>query len=210
MLFCMTKCPKLHCTKCTIQPYPRRISLPERLLKLDESWPTVLCTVRPSCWYICWIECVMVLYVLASGLVAVSSWNLIFSRSIGAVTIREATPATAPSTSPLYFDLQSSIKFIHIRYAGGALKVHWTPAPRPSFVKPSWAGASLCCLARPPSVFKFLHFPPMASSEDQSSARFSIDDNDRFVIESLGRNILLPKRYKFVRPIGSGGGGMVM
>lgn len=50
----------------------------------------------------------------------------------------------------------------------------------------------------------------MASSEDQSSARFSIDDNDRFVIESLGRNILLPKRYKFVRPIGSGGGGMVM
>lgn len=51
----------------------------------------------------------------------------------------------------------------------------------------------------------------MSSSEDNSAAiRFSVDDNDRYVFESLEKNILLPKRYKFVRPIGSGGGGMVM
>lgn len=40
--------------------------------------------------------------------------------------------------------------------------------------------------------------------------RFSVDENDRFVVENIGRSIQLPARYKFVKPIGSGGGGLVM
>jgi hypothetical protein len=40
--------------------------------------------------------------------------------------------------------------------------------------------------------------------------RFVVDDNEKFVIESLGKNIRLPDRYKYIRPIGSGGGGMVL
>ena len=39
---------------------------------------------------------------------------------------------------------------------------------------------------------------------------YAVGNDDMFVIESLGQNIRLPARYRYIRPIGCGGGGMVL
>lgn len=40
--------------------------------------------------------------------------------------------------------------------------------------------------------------------------RYAVEDNEEFIIESLSKNIRFPARYQFVRPIGGGGGGIVL
>lgn len=44
----------------------------------------------------------------------------------------------------------------------------------------------------------------------QPPDRYAVDSNDMFAIERLGQSIRLPARYRYIRPIGSGGGGMVL
>jgi len=50
----------------------------------------------------------------------------------------------------------------------------------------------------------------MESEQAKKVDRLLVDNNEAFVIESFGKNMNLPACYEFIRPIGSGGGGLVM